>query len=922
MTSTDVKINIAVNDAQAKAGLDKLGNQFQNTGAKIEQDMEKTGAKIGTSLKNAVIGIGASIVGLWATFGKWLGAYQNQVEAEFRLQAAMKATGGFVRETFNDWKDYASQLQKVTGVDDDAIIKSMAFAKQIGIQDSKMKDTIKTALDMSAAFGIDLNMAIRNMGTLMQGEIGRLGMYLPKLKEMKEQGASAAQMMEYVGKAVGGTAVAINEASGGLKGLTAMMGDFGELLGKTVFPIIKVVIDALTGLLKWFENLSEGNRNAVLTIIAVTTALLTLAPGIYGVVTAISALGSGILAAMGPVGLIAAALGVLGVTTLPLIAGGLEKIMARADAAKVIEKVNKMMQDSKTPEEYAKALQTVSKEFENMSEAAKQAAFDVVTAQIAQLKAGMALLEQSQAQAKGVQQIIKDTFGGGDTAAFKEFKFAVNKGDWEKVNSIAMSIVSYGKENQTLSKNELNILKQKASYLYGFVEQNKEVFKLGDWQDIANKANGITADSERLVAAQNKLNGLYDIQKEIMGLNNDSAKKTGVVTGEIAGKLNTANKELKDIKDKWDGLFGTVKLASEGAKDFNSDLINSRRNAEDLEVSFRDIADATNTVLNGMKGYDEGLDKAIEGVQELIPLLIAMGGAMNTALGVIGLIVAALQFVIWIVGEIVGSEEKKRKELEKQQKLWDEDIKKQREILKLRQDIAKQTTENNRNAREQTLQAQADRARLNKEEQKALEIELELARVKLQRQKDEKKAKEKEMEDLRGIQSLLNDMAKNPKNYSAAYIQQVKDLYKERYGLEWNIDNYSVLLWQKQSELAEETADILDAENDLLEAQQKIQEAITAEMQEQNDIRMKGIRQQIELGLIDVRNVPEAAGIRSQLAGMGFSGINLASELQGFGVGRGTNSVVNVGGINQYNIAPSGYSSADQITRGLATVVR
>ena len=87
------------------------------------------------------------------------GSISAYLEAEASLkglQQALNATGDSSKETEQDIVDFANALSLVTTAENDAIVKNIGLALNLGLTVEQAKKVTKAALDMGVALGGDL----------------------------------------------------------------------------------------------------------------------------------------------------------------------------------------------------------------------------------------------------------------------------------------------------------------------------------------------------------------------------------------------------------------------------------------------------------------------------------------------------------------------------------------------------------------------------------------------------------------------------------------------------------------------------------------------------------------------------------------------------------------------------------------------
>lgn len=177
-------------------------------------------------------------------------AYQVQESAITALNAALQATGQYSEETSTDIQAYASELQGLTTVGDEASIKLAQIAINAGLSAEQSKQATKDAIGLSKAFGIDLQAAIKATTNAQQGNYDLLNRYIPSVKnatdetQKQEEATKALAAAFEVAKAETQTSLGTQEQ------LQNAIGDSKELIGayvaETLTPWRRSLLEIIT----------------------------------------------------------------------------------------------------------------------------------------------------------------------------------------------------------------------------------------------------------------------------------------------------------------------------------------------------------------------------------------------------------------------------------------------------------------------------------------------------------------------------------------------------------------------------------------------------------------------------------------------------------------------------------------------------
>ena len=192
----------------------------------------------------------------------------KQAQAEARLEAVLRATGGAAGYTAQQLGRHADALQELTEIDDQAVLSVQAMLATFKeIRGPEFKRATEAVLDMSIILG-DTKSAAVQVGKALNDPIkgvtalGRAGVQFTEqqkeqIKQLLYSGQTvkAQQMiLKELESQFGGTARAASEAGAGWERLTNAAQDFGEMASKNVLPQIQEMNKGLAEMLRSFEK--------------------------------------------------------------------------------------------------------------------------------------------------------------------------------------------------------------------------------------------------------------------------------------------------------------------------------------------------------------------------------------------------------------------------------------------------------------------------------------------------------------------------------------------------------------------------------------------------------------------------------------------------------------------------------------------
>lgn len=249
-------IKISANGAEAEKEIRKLERKVGDFG----KSMQRVGTAMSTYITAPLVAAGALAVTTANT----------QMQAEARLLTALKGR----KEVQDRLIAQAAQLQSKSIYGDETIIEQQAFLAALGLTEQQIDATINAAVQLSAALGMDLNSATRNLAKTYSGLAGELGESIPALRNLTEEQMKAGGAIEYVNANYKGFAeTAAQTGMGPLQQLKNSLGDLAEQFGMVLVPVIQKLANKLKEIAERFQQLSPKMRDIITSVAAVAAAI-------------------------------------------------------------------------------------------------------------------------------------------------------------------------------------------------------------------------------------------------------------------------------------------------------------------------------------------------------------------------------------------------------------------------------------------------------------------------------------------------------------------------------------------------------------------------------------------------------------------------------------------------------------------------
>jgi hypothetical protein len=253
-------IRISANGAEAQA-------VFKG----IEKSLGDIGKKAETFGKNMSKYVTVPLTALAAVSVKLA---NTQQQAEAKLLTALQGREAVQQRLIKQ----AGELQSRTTFGDEAIIEQQAFLAALGLTEAQIVDTINAAVQLSAALGISLESAVKNLAKTFGGMTGELGESIPALKSLTKEQLMAGEAISFVNENYKGFAeTAASTGTGALEQLKNQLGDLGEQIGIIILPAIEKLVKMAKELVGWLQELSPATKTWVVELGALAAVLGPLA---------------------------------------------------------------------------------------------------------------------------------------------------------------------------------------------------------------------------------------------------------------------------------------------------------------------------------------------------------------------------------------------------------------------------------------------------------------------------------------------------------------------------------------------------------------------------------------------------------------------------------------------------------------------
>ncbi len=265
MANADVNIVVGAKD-QASKILDEVGDNTRRLGRRVST-MSKKSVKanraVALSFQSVKAAMGPLLAALAAYkaataafrfVGESAEAFDVQKEAVRGLTKAIELSGDTVGPTIEQHEAFASALQVSANVGDEVTLGLMKQASMLGVSNDQLQQTTSAAIGLAEATGQSLETALRKTVEATNGSTSSLARYLPALKAAETEEEKLAIITEAANKGLAQKAERADTAQGAGERLSNSWGDFKEVIGDTLAPVRKLVLNGLAYMVETIQN--------------------------------------------------------------------------------------------------------------------------------------------------------------------------------------------------------------------------------------------------------------------------------------------------------------------------------------------------------------------------------------------------------------------------------------------------------------------------------------------------------------------------------------------------------------------------------------------------------------------------------------------------------------------------------------------
>lgn len=245
MADGKVTIDTELNNKGLDKGLKKSGSKLK--------DFAKTAGKAGVTAAAAAVSIKAIAAGVKDVTE----AYKGQIKSEKMLESASKNNPYLDSRSVQQLKEYADNIQTLTGHDNVLIQEYMTMLAGAGRTQEQIQEIISASADLASAGLMDMGTAVKELSKSYEGQGRTLKMLIPAVNSLTEEEMKQGRAIDVIKKAYGGLAEETFAATGATEKLANAWGDLKKELGA---PIEALTAPGRKAIAEFTDELTNGLR--------------------------------------------------------------------------------------------------------------------------------------------------------------------------------------------------------------------------------------------------------------------------------------------------------------------------------------------------------------------------------------------------------------------------------------------------------------------------------------------------------------------------------------------------------------------------------------------------------------------------------------------------------------------------------------
>lgn len=284
---------------EVSSSFDKMSKEVEGAGTK-EEELGKKSITLEEQLKSLAESAGAATAfkALTSAVTESISAFGYAEKVSDRLKIALDMRG--LSDNFPVIAKLAGDMQDLTGMSDETFQQIAAEMIAQGKSIADVQKMISASAAYASISGQDLMSTYQQLNGTYTGNVGRLNKLIPALSNLTEEQLKNGAAIDFINEQYGGFTGKVGETEIAINSTKQLIGDFSEMIGSTMKPVILLVTEAISGLIKILLQAPKPLKEifgiittvgiAALGALAIRTAVVTAAKwGLFGAQMAVNA---------------------------------------------------------------------------------------------------------------------------------------------------------------------------------------------------------------------------------------------------------------------------------------------------------------------------------------------------------------------------------------------------------------------------------------------------------------------------------------------------------------------------------------------------------------------------------------------------------------------------------------------------------
>ena len=208
----------------------------------IEANLSAMTVKLRSYAQMATGALG--LAGVEETLRRSLGVFADSELAINKLAASMQMFGTYTPDATRQLNDYARSLSEQTTVGKTAIVNAMQLGVAIaGFSGDKLQQATKSAIGLSAAYGVDLDAAMKSIAKAANGNVTALQKLGVEVDKNASSGDRWNQIINQTAPAFGVATSQTHTLAGAYQQAQNIVKSFIGTIGQALAPAVKIALD-------------------------------------------------------------------------------------------------------------------------------------------------------------------------------------------------------------------------------------------------------------------------------------------------------------------------------------------------------------------------------------------------------------------------------------------------------------------------------------------------------------------------------------------------------------------------------------------------------------------------------------------------------------------------------------------------------